>query len=271
MSLKEIVTQVCASLDPRSILALGSYAQKLQDEKSDIDLLILTKAIPSQEERKKCYSKIPSVKILGLDNESFQNIGEWDISWTPVNDKLQIDKQIYEIGYNTISWVNTVIEKLINKNEITFKEFAFRPYTFLGLLESSIILYDKDDFVKKCRSKIRPMPIDLKKEIVKSFFPILKQSYEELKDYTERNIGILAFLFHLDRGLDAMLQILYVINEVYDPAFKRIEPFLLKLEKKPENLFSFLKEVLPRFFEKREEVVSFFEGYLKFCEKNFKS
>ena len=108
-----------------------------------------------------------------------------------------------EIGYNTRRWVNRIVHNLIVKHKTTCKEFPFRPYTFLGLLESCQVLYDRNHFIQKIQFQIRPIPAQLKKTLIKEFYPILLEAHEELKDYAARNIGILAYQFHLFRGIDA--------------------------------------------------------------------
>ena len=163
MNINDFINHLVKEFEIQSILCYGSYAQMLYDDKSDIDLLILMKhSLPSSVIRQNCYSKFPNIKIMTLDEDL---ASRWDVSWTPVNDRLMLEKQPIDIGFNTISWVEKVIEKLIVENQITFDEFQFRPYTFLGMIESSKILYDENNFIKKCLSQIRPMPLKLKNAI----------------------------------------------------------------------------------------------------------
>ena len=260
--IKEITHCLARELDARSILCYGSYAHGLHDEKSDRDLLLLTdEKIPSHNARRLAYEKIPNLQILSLDKK---NLGDWDNSWSPINDQLQVGNQVLDIGYNTVVWVNQVIKKLIYEHQITFDAFPFRPYTFLGLLETSQIFFDKEGFIEKCRTKIRPMPKELKEKIIKAFLPQLQEYYQDLLDCAERAIGILAFEHFLFRGLDALIQLLFVMNEVYDPASKRTEAFLFKLKKLPKDLDVFINTILPRFYENKREVCDFFKEAIHF-------
>ena len=270
MIIEQAIPVLVTHLEPQSILLYGSYAQNLQDEKSDFDLLVLLKTIPVPDTRQDAYEKIPHAKIVEMAPAALQQNNGWDNSWSPINDKLLVHGKKVEIGYNTITWVNRVVKKLIVKHQTTFKEFLFRPYTFLGLLESCKILYDHSNFIHKIRSQIRPIPQPLKRAIVQEFFPILLEAHEELKDYALRNIGILAYQFHLFRGIDALIQILFVLNDTYDPALKRMEPFLFKLEKLPTHLEGFVNNVLPRFFEKQKEVSQFLEEAIQFVYESLK-
>ena len=266
MDLNNLINCLCREMKIESILCYGSYAQEQHDNKSDIDLLVLMQdKIPSSVERESIYKNIPDVKIVSIDKK---HADMWDTSWVPVNDQLKINKQLIEVGYNTKSWVIIIIDKLINENLITFEEFPFRPYTFLGLLETSKILNDDNNFIKNCLSQIRPMPAILKTAIIQSFLPILKENYEDLVDCSDRNIGILAFQFYLFLALDALIGILFAINEVYDPASKRTEAFLFKLKRLPAGLSEFITNILPRFYEHKKETIQFFRECIKFIENN---
>lgn len=271
MIIDHIIPILATDLDAKAILLYGSYAQNMQDEKSDFDLLVLLKAIPLPDTRRAIYEKIPHTKIVEIALATLQRSNGWDNSWSPINDKLLIHGKKVEIGYNTIAWVNCVVKKIIVKHQTTFKEFRFRPYTFLGLLESCKILYDQKHFVHKIRSQIRPIPQPLKETIIREFLPILLETHEELKDYTARNIGILAYQFHLFRGIDALIQILFVLNDTYDPALKRMEPFLFQLKKLSPHMERFVLKVLPRFFEKQKEVSQFLEEAIQFVQQGVKT
>ena len=46
MIIDQVVPILAKDLDAKAILLYGSYAQNMQDEKSDFDLLVLLKTIP---------------------------------------------------------------------------------------------------------------------------------------------------------------------------------------------------------------------------------
>lgn len=264
MDIREVAKQIATHLNATTILCYGSYAAKTHDHKSDIDLLVLMSSeIPDCHTRQLCYDTLDDAMLLQLDKI---NTGGWDNSWSPVNDKLQIENQIVEIGYNTTSWVLGVIDNLITKHLISFPAFPFRPYTFLGLLETCQVLFDRENFISSCRSRLRPMSPELKRAIANEFFPLLQESVQDLIDCSERNIGILTYLFFLERSIDASIQILFVINDVYDPASKRTELYLKQLKTIPPNLCFFLEALLPRFYENKEAIGIFFKDFIKFAK-----
>lgn len=264
----EVTTALVDNLKVQSILLYGSYAQNLSDEHSDFDLLVLQEEISPPADRKCAYHKIPHAKVIKLAPRALRESNGWDHSWSPINDQLLVEDKKIEIGYNTNQWVHRVVHNLIVKHKTTCKEFPFRPYTFFGLLEACQVLYDRDHFIDRIRSQIRPIPKPLKKAILREFSPILWEAYGELKDCTARNLGVLFYQFHLFRGIDALVQLLFVLNDVYDPAFKKIEPFLFNLKQLPPYFKEFLIHRLPRFYEKQEEVNQFFEGAIHFLQSH---
>ena len=255
MNINNITNNLATHLGAVAIVCYGSYANGSHDAASDIDLLVLMPdGIPDEKARKTAYSQ---AKVLELDKKL---AGEWDTFWSPVNDRIEIEGQVIEIGYNTKARVLDVIDKLIHKHDI---HFAFRPYTLLGLLEECRVLYDKEGFIDTCRSMIRPIPTALKQAIIAEFLPKLKESVDDLEDCAKRTIGILAYLFFLERAIDAMIQLLFISNDVYDPASKRTEHKLKALKHLPKDIFVFLNEILPRFYEHKDKIVLFFREILR--------
>lgn len=267
MNVDEVVSVLKKNLHAEAVLLYGSYAQNMQDEHSDYDFLVLLKEISPPAVRKCAYEKIPHAKVVEIAPKAVKEGNGWDNSWSPINDKLVVNGKKVEIGYNTTRWVNKIVNSLIVKHTTTCKTFPFRPYTFLGLLEACLVLYDRNHFIQKIQSKIRPIPEPLKRAIFQEFYPIILETHEELKDYAARNVGILAYQFHLFRGIDALIQILFVVNDVYDPALKRMEPFLFKLKHLPPNFKEFILNVLPRFYEKQREISDFFEKAIQMVQK----
>ena len=85
------------------------------------------------------------------------------------------------------------------------------------------------------RAQLSPYPAALKANLLGEALPIMTDGLAELRDYTRRNIGPSAFLFHLGRVCDAMVSVLYALNEHYDPATKRPEQVLRTLAVLPER------------------------------------
>jgi hypothetical protein len=112
----------------------------------------------------------------------------------------------------------------------------FRPYTIPGLIEESQILYDKNGELAGLRQNVRPFPEKSKKKLIAQGTEIVSESLQDMADYCNRGIGNSAFLFHIWRVSDGICQILYALNEKYDPSSKRTEERFEMLEKKPNDL-----------------------------------
>jgi predicted nucleotidyltransferase len=185
MIIDEMVAVLTNDLKAQAALLYGSYAQNLQDEHSDFDLLILLKEIPLPSERKGSYEKIPHIKIVKIAPKAVCESNGWDNSWSPINDKLLVHGKRMEIGYNTTRWVNRIVNNLIVKHKTTYKEFPFRPYTFLGLLEVCQVLYDRNHFIQKIQSKIKPILFNLQRlppNFKKFILNVLPRFYEKQRE-----------------------------------------------------------------------------------------
>jgi predicted nucleotidyltransferase len=78
----EVILVLTNNLNAQVILLYGSYAQNLQDEHSDYDLLVLLKEIPLLIDRKSAYEKIPHAKIIEVAPKSIRENNGWDNSWS---------------------------------------------------------------------------------------------------------------------------------------------------------------------------------------------
>lgn len=235
-----------------AILCYGSYAEGTQDALSDIDLLVICEqSIPNETIRKSLYQEFgASELLLGKQHDN------WDNSWSPINDEFEYLGKRIEIGYNLKSWVNEIVEGVTQHGYTSMPSFLFRPYTFLGLIENSICLFEQNNVIEHIKKQLRPYPEILKQHIIAENLPVLNESVAELKNYLQRTIGILAFEFMLFRGLNAAIQILFALNEVYYPASKREEKHLLSLDKIPPGLHDFIYTDLPAFYTHQQAVIS---------------
>ncbi|MDD5530209.1 MAG: nucleotidyltransferase domain-containing protein [bacterium] len=253
--------------DVLSVLVLGSLAQGTADKYSDIDLLVILKnSIPKPNQRKKYFYNCKNVKVIEVEK---QNIN-WNNQWSPINDKIKYKDIEIDIGYNIKSWIDKIVDKVCKSGNVVIPESTFRPYTFIGLLKSSIILYDRNNYIKKVIKETNFFPEKLKKNILINNVPIFKESLEELTNYSKRkNIGNLAFLFHLNRALEAFSNVLFAINEEYDNASKRAENELIKLKKLPKHFEDRINKITkgPFDYEGKKQVVNTLKDMFQEIEK----
>lgn len=177
------------------------------------------------------FNKIEGVSEFQPDYLEFG----WDNQWCPRGDRFRLKGIQFDVTYNTIDWIRTVVQKVKEQGATSIPELNFRPYTMLGLLDNSVILYDPEAIFKELKSSLYPYSTNLKKALLAQSVPVAKGSLEDLCDYIKRGIGNTAFHFHLERIIDSLGTILFAINERYDPATKRVEDVYRDIEIVPES------------------------------------
>lgn len=216
----------------RAILCFGSYAMGTSDANSDIDLYVICHPqIVAPDERQAVFLQAGDMDELNLDYDQ----PGWENQWCPSNDRLRLNGIQFDIIYNTLNWVQAVVSQVKTLGATSIPELKFRPYTFLGLLENSVILYDTDGVLHKIVTDLYPYPPALRQVLMTGSLAVIHGSLEDMQDYARRNIGNSAFLFHLWRVIDAMEILLFALNERYSPATKRLEEAYCRLPILPAN------------------------------------
>lgn len=225
----------------KGVLCFGSYAVGTFDQYSDIDLYTFCSPdIVSSSIRKQTLETVEGISGLQIDHVEFG----WDEQWNPREDRLLLNEMQFDITYNTVEWIRTVVKKVRDTGATSLPELKFRPYTMLGLLDNSVIIYDPELILQNLKSNLYPYPSELKKALLSQNLPIFRDSLAELKNYVRRNIGNTAFIFHLQRIVDSLGTILFTINERYDPATKRVEEAYTELRILPINFLHRYKTIL---------------------------
>lgn len=226
------------------ILIFGSVASGHVDAFSDVDLLVLCD---------------PEILPVGVRKNGLLSVG---VNWAfdlPCDNQLfavidengLVDNIAVTIHYQTVSWVETVLQEVLTQGAITTNLLPFRPYTLLGLLQQAWIVADKAGKVAQWRVTMAHYPKQLQQNILRHFLLILREQTEELVSAAKRDLGPHAVIFHLSRAADAINSILYAINKVYDPADRRAGRTILPyLPKQPVNFSSRLSKILEGPFDK---------------------
>jgi len=227
-----LVSALSALASVRAILCFGSYAMGASDASSDIDLYVICRPqIAAAPERQAAFLQAGDVEDLRLDYDQ----PGWENQWCPCNDRFLLNSIQFDLVYNTLDWVQAVVSQVKTLGATSIAELNFRPYTFLGMLENSVILYDAERDLHRIVADLYPYPPALRKTLITSSLDVIHGSLEELQDYGRRKIGNTAFLFHLWRVIDAMATLLFALNERYDPAAKRLEEIYRSLPILPAN------------------------------------
>ena len=216
----------------QAILCFGSYAMGTFDEYSDLDLFVFCEPeVVSALERRRALESVQGVTHF---EESDTTVG-WDNQWSPQIDHFRVSGIQFEISYNTVDWIRTVVRRVTQEGATSIPEQKFRPYTMLGLLENGIILCDPCSILRHLIDCLYPYPAQLKQRLISDSLHTLKDCLAELKDGVKRGFGLTFFHFFFHRMCDALYTFLFAVNEKYDPAVKRSEVEYEKLSLLPPN------------------------------------
>ena len=231
----------------KAILCFGSYAMGTFDEYSDLDLFAFCEPeIVPAADRRRVLKSVEGV----TDFENSQGALGWDNQWSPQVDRFCMNETRFEISYNTVTWIRTVVKRVTQEGATSIPEQKFRPYTMLGLLENGIVLYDPDSFLRHLIDCLYPYPVQLKGRLISNSLDTLKDCLAELKDGVKRGFGLTFFHFFFNRMCDALYTLLFAINERYDPATKRPEVEYEKLDILPPNFLERYTTLLEGPFDK---------------------
>ena len=178
-----------------------------------------TPRIPALPERQAAFLQAGKPEALLLDHDQ----PGWENQWCPRNDRLRLDGMPFDVIYNTLDCGRSVVYQVKTTGAVSIPQLRFRPYTFLGLLENAVILYDADGELHEIVAGLYPYPPALRKALLATSLDTLHGSLEDMQDYNTRGIGNTAFLFHLWRVVDGLATALFALNRRYDPATKRLE------------------------------------------------
>ena len=159
----------------------------------------------------------------------------WSNAWIEPGEQFKHEQLTFDIGYKSLAWVENVVAEVKQLGASSVPEMPFRAYTLLGLLDTSILLYDPKGNIHSLIASLHPYPDKLKQTLIHESKEVLDESLEELEQFAKRTMGNTAFHFHLMRALDALSGLLFAINEKYDPATKHAEYVLGELATLPKN------------------------------------
>ena len=222
-----------------AILVFGSVASAQVDERSDIDMFVVCRsAILSVSERQPILDKLGSgwdSQDQTLDNPLFASRDKDGV----------VEGVLVTVHYQTMDWIEQVLTDVIEQGMLSTPLMPFRAYTLPSLLKRAWLLQDQDGLVERWREKIEIFPAQLQKNLLDHFIPLLLENVEELVANAERNLGPRVFIFRLNWAVDALISILFAVNEMYDPADRRTERMILPtLERVPPHFTTRLTDVL---------------------------
>ncbi len=222
-----------------SVLVFGSLAHGDVDERSDVNLFAVCRPeIMLVAERMRLLSQVGSDWRFGgqlNENPPFATSDtDGIVNGVPVS-----------LHYQTASWVSNVLREVLQKGVLTTRLMPSRPSMLPALLQQGWLLLDKGKVVRKWRDQAQPFPWQLKLNLLQHYVPLLRANLEALTASAERHLGSRLFLFYLNQAVDALVSVLFAVNEVYEPGDRRAERnILLTLEKAPKDFLTRFTEVL---------------------------
>ena len=198
-----------------SVIAFGSVCYGVVNENSDIDLLVI------------CQPEIPDIpqrKIL------LSEVGEgWEYSaygsdmFPVVDTHGVVNGTEVEVHYQTFAWIAQVLDEVIGQGAITSDLLPYRPYTLPGLLQRSLVLFDRDNVVEKWKNLVAEYPTALKRNLLTNETLALRRWLSEAKKLGAGEAGEKA----LREVRESATILLCAVNEVHYPEERRMEKTLL--------------------------------------------
>jgi transposase-like protein/predicted nucleotidyltransferase len=222
-----------------SVLVFGSVAHGDVDERSEVNLFIICRpeVIPIAE-RMRLLSQVGSGWCFG------DQLNKNPPFATSDTDGI-VDGIPVSLHYQTASWVSNVLREVLLKGALTTRLMPSRPYSLPALFQQGWLLLDKRKTVRKWRDQTQPFPWQLKLNLLRHYVPLLRENLEAIVADAERHLGPRLFLFHLNQAIDALISMLFAVNEVYEPGDHRAETNILPtLERVPRDFLTRFIEVL---------------------------
>lgn len=227
ISLREELIKVLSQSE--NVLAVGQTGElnpELIPGKSDIDLFVLCKNIPSLEERRNFYETLLSEEIsLQM---SVCNGGVWGYG-----DILVINQIDVMPMYFTVDEMKTYLLEVLSGKHL-YKEGRFYPVGRLASVSTIHVLYEKDDTWTNLKIFVNEKP----QSFFKSWYESEINAVLDEEDLGRSELRKEVLFFHqvLENALDHLIQAIYALNFTYFPSRKRNLEDLSYFSVKPENI-----------------------------------
>jgi transposase-like protein len=239
----EIACRLADLLGPHqavsSVLVFGSLAYGDVDERSDVNLFVVCRPeIVPIAERMRLFSRVGSGWRFGGQLNKNPPFATSDTDGI-------VDGVPVSLHYQTTSWVSNVLREVLLKGVLSTRLMPIRPSMLPALLQRGWLLLDKKKVVRKWRDQARLFPWQLKLNLLRHYVPLLRENLEALVVDAEGHLGSRVFLFHLNQAVDALVSVLFAVNEVYELGDRRAERDIFPaLEKVPRDFLILFPEVL---------------------------
>lgn len=211
INLIEMMNEFSNIEEVKGITLAGSYATKTNDADSDYDIYVYSSKEIPLEKRKIITDKFCSYMEL---NNTF---------WETEDDGILKESNIpIEIIYRDLEWISGALNRTLIDQQADIGYTTCLWNNFIN----SIIIYDKDDELKKLQDKYRiNYPKILKNNIIKKNYPLLKKQmpayYHQIEKALKRN-DIISINHRVAAFFASYFDIIFAINEIPHPGEKKI-------------------------------------------------
>ena len=234
----------------------GDINAPLIPGKSDIDLFVLCKEVPSFEERRKLYTKI-SVSYEKLDMQVCAG-GIWGYGDIFLCDGIDVMPM-----YFTIDEMTEYIEEVMACKHLA-KDGRFYPIGRLASIETINVLYDRNKTYETIVNRVKSHP----QELFENWYDSeISQAIDE-EDLSRAALRHEVLFYHqvVEEFLDHFLQALYAKNLCYFPSRKRTQNAISEFNKKPDRCYERLMQIV-ELGVKESTIDQSIEELRKICEE----
>lgn len=231
---KELVSLIAECDEILGIGQTGDIHAPLVPGKSDIDLFVICKTVPSKQYRIKLYEQLAG-KYDKLDMEVCAG-GVWGYG-----DIFMVNGIDIMPMYFSVCEMKSYIEKVLSGEDIE-KNGRFYPIGRLASIETLHVLFEKDNNWTNIINAVKAYP----PQLFEKWYRMESTRMLDEEDLSRAELRHEVLFFHqvLEEFLDHFLQALYAKNTCYFPSRKRTESAICGFEKKPENCFERLLQVI---------------------------
>ncbi|MDF2987808.1 MAG: hypothetical protein K0R50_3318 [Eubacterium sp.] len=221
---ESVIEKVSSITEVKSIGISGAKSQLPAAGEGDIDFFIYCDEIPDIEKRKKILSNLDT-EICNIKMNIFEG-GHWG-----TGDFIEINGVETWLMFFKITDVIRNIDEILSGKYPDKIDNYYYPIGRVGMLEKITILYDKNEFLKSLKEKLRIYPEALLKKLIDYHIDKLSDM-EDIERAVYRK-DVLFYHFALDIAIDHFLQAIFALNKTYFPSRKRSLSFINIFEIKP--------------------------------------
>lgn len=244
--LSQLTARYAELKEVEGVLLAGSRTTNLSDKNSDIDLYIYGKSIIPLEKRK--------IILRDFSDQMEYNNQYWE---TEDDGYLRDPNIAIDIVYRDLNWILGELERVVLKHQAGTGYSTCIWFNFIN----SKILFDRSGELAALQKKFNiPYPHELKLNIIKKNYPLLRESVCSYYRQIEKALGRNDFISVNHRTaafFESYFDIIFAINETPHPGEKKLMKIVLsQCPRKPENLENNVQAILSNINSSKKHMLS---------------